>query len=390
MPGSLRAGRIAGIRIEIHGSWLIVLALLTVSLATGWLPYALPNYTAGTYWPAGFVAAVLLFVSVLAHELGHSLVARARHLPVRSITLFIFGGVSNLEQEPPTAAIELQVAVAGPAVSALIAAVAWPLGLALTSRSDVAGTVLVYLGIANFLLAVINLVPALPLDGGRILRAGLWTLTNDPRRATRWASRAGQVFALLFILGGIWEVFHGRVLGGAWTGFIGLFLMNAARGADAQAVLETLLRGVAVRDIMNPDPATVPATITLREVMDGYLAEDGLHAAPVVRSGQFLGLVTLSDVRRVPEDQWDETLAGHIMIPLERVFAVAPDDAVGEALALMNAAHMNQFPVVQGWRLAGMFGHDTIARYLTARRGVSKREAEQRIAGVVESLPRAG
>lgn len=389
MPGSLRAGRIAGIRIEIHVSWVILLALLTVSLATGWFPYALPNHTTGTYWAAGVVAAVLLFVSVLAHELGHSLVARARHLPVRSITLFVFGGVSNLEQEPPTAATEFQVALVGPAVSAILGAITWPIGLAVIPHADVAGTILVYLGLANLLLAVFNLIPAFPLDGGRVLRAAFWALTSDPRRATRWASRIGQAIALLFILGGLWEVFHGRILGGAWTGFIGLFLMNAARGADAQAVLESMLRGVAVQDVMNPEPLSVPATMTVREVLDGPLAAEGAHAAPVVRAGQFLGLVTLSDARKVPEEQWDETLVGHVMIPLERVFAVAPEDSVGEALSLMNAVHVDQFPVVQGWRLAGMLGRETVARYLTVRRGLPKSEAEQRIAGAVESLPRA-
>ena len=390
MFGSLRAGQIAGIRIELHVSWLILLALLTGSLATGWFPSALPDHTTGTYWIAGFVAALLLFVSVLAHELGHSLVARAHHLPVRSVTLFVFGGVSNLEQEPPTAGIEFQVAVAGPAVNALLAAIAWPLGAALTPRSDVAGTVLVYLGIANFLLAAFNLIPAFPLDGGRILRAVLWALTSSPRRATRWASLVGQGFALLFILAGVWAVFHGRVLAGAWTGFVGLYLLNAARNADAQVALETLLRGVAVQDVMNPAPTTVSATITLRELMAEHLTGEGPHAAPVTRSGQFLGLVTRSDVRNVPEDQWDDILVGHVMIPLERVFAVAPEEPVSEALTLMNAAHVNWFPVVEGWRLAGMLGRETVARYLAARRGLPESEAAHRIADPVESLPRAG
>lgn len=388
MSWSLRAGRIAGIRIEIHVSWLILLALLTASLATGWFPYALPGRSGAAYWLAGVIAALLLFGSVLAHEFGHSLVARAHHLPVHSITFFVFGGVSNLEQDPPTARTEFQVAVVGPAVSAALAALAWPIGLALAPRSDIAGAVLVYLGIANFLLAVFNLIPAFPLDGGRILRAGLWALTGNSRRATRLASLTGQAFALLFILAGIWEVFNGRALAGAWTGFIGLFLLNAARNADAQVVLESLLRGVAVQDVMNPSPRTAPATASLRELMDDYLASGSYHAVPVTRAGQFLGLVTRGDVRKVPEEQWDDTLVGHVMIPLERVFAVAPEDPVGETLALMNAVHVNSFPVVQGWRLAGMLSRDTVARYLTARRGLPASEAVQRIAGPVESLPR--
>lgn len=390
MAGSFRIGRIAGIRIEIHLSWLIILALLTGSLATGWFPYVLPGRAIGMYWAIGVAAAMLLFVSVLAHELGHSFVARARHLPVRSITFFVFGGVSNLEQEPPEAATEFQVAVAGPAVSAAIAAMTWPLGLALTSRFAVAGNVLVYLGITNSLLAVFNLIPAFPLDGGRILRALLWSLTGNPRRATRWASRTGQAIALLFILAGLWVALDGHILAGLWIGFTGIFVFHAARSADAQAVLASLLRGVAVRDIMDTTPVTVPATITLHELMGEYLATDGLHAAPVVRSGQFLGLITLGDVRSVPQEQWSETLVGHVMTPLERVFAVTPEDSAGETLDLMNAVHVNQFPVVQHWQLAGMFSRDGVAYYIAQRRGLPKSVAEQRIADPVESLPRAG
>lgn len=389
MPGSLRIGRVAGIRIEIHFSWLIILALLTGSLATGWFPYTLPGRGIGIYWTVAFAAALLLFVSVLAHELGHSLIARARHLPVRSITLFVFGGVSNLEQEPPTARDEFQVAAAGPVVSAAIAAIAWPLGLAIASHSDVTGSILIYLGAANFLLAVFNLVPAFPLDGGRILRAALWSLTDNPRRATRWASLTGQAIALLFVLAGLWMVFDGRVLAGLWTGFTGIFIFHAARSADAQVVLESLLRGVVVQDIMNSAPETVPATITLRELLEEHLSTNGLHAAPVVHAGQFLGLVTCSDVRSVPEAQWDETLVGHVMVPLERVFAVSPEDSVGETLALMNAVHVNQFPVVQGWQLAGMLSREAIARYVAQRQGLPKNIAEQHVAGLVESLPRA-
>lgn len=390
MSWSLRAGRIAGIRLEIHVSWLILLALLIGSLATGWFPYALPGHAAGAYWLAALVAAFLLFVSVLAHELGHALVARVHHLPVHRITFFVFGGVSNLEQEPPSAGVEFQVAAIGPAVSAVLAAIVWPLGLALTPRSDVVGAVLVYLGVANFLLAVFNLIPAFPLDGGRILRAALWAFAGNQRGATRWASRIGQAFAAIFILAGLWEVLHGRILAGVWSGFIGLFLLNAARNADVQIVLETLLRGLAVRDLMDPTPSTVPATATLRTLMDTCLTTDGPHAVPVARAGQFLGLVTRGDVRKVPEEQWNDTLVGHIMIPLERVFAVAPEDPVGETLTLMNAVHVSAFPVVQGWRLAGMLDRNTVARYLTERRGRPASKAVQRIAGPVESLPRAG
>src|SRR5690349_21420749 len=191
MPGSFRIGKIAGIDIDINVSWIIILVLLTVSLATGWFPQLYPGWSSATYWVVGLISALLLFVSVLLHELAHSLVARARGLPVKSITLFIFGGVSNLEQEPQSPGVEFQMAVVGPLASLIIGGLALLVGAFIGRAAPLAVAVIAYLGITNLLLGVFNLIPGFPLDGGRVLRAILWKATGSLQRATRWASLVG-------------------------------------------------------------------------------------------------------------------------------------------------------------------------------------------------------
>ena len=211
MPGSLRIGKIAGIDIYIHVSWIIILVLLTVSLAIGWFPQLYPGQSTATYWIVSLIAALLLFVSVLLHELAHSLVARRRGLPVKNITLFIFGGVSNIEQEPKDPGIEFQVAVVGPLTSILIGVVCFLLQLPLRGTNSPLEEILYYLAVTNILLGVFNLIPAFPLDGGRVLRSIVWRLTGNMRQATRVASLTGQFIAYLFILLGIWLFFAGSI-----------------------------------------------------------------------------------------------------------------------------------------------------------------------------------
>ncbi|MBA3825734.1 MAG: site-2 protease family protein, partial [Ktedonobacterales bacterium] len=252
MAGSFSIGRIAGIRIEVNASWLIILLLLTVSLATSWFPSAIPGMSFGLYLGLGFLAAVLLFVSVLLHELAHSLVARARGLNVSSITLFIFGGVSNLEQEPRTAGAEFQLSIVGPLTSLLIGGVMFAISRVIPSGSHALLALLGYLALTNVLLGVFNLIPGFPLDGGRVLRSIVWGATGNLRTATRVATGVGQVVAYLFIGWGIIQVFGGNLLGGIWTGFIGWFLLNAAQSSNAQSVLQNVFAGVTVGQVMQP------------------------------------------------------------------------------------------------------------------------------------------
>ena len=387
MPGSLHVGTIAGIKIYINYSWLIILVLLTVSLAISWFPFSTPGLATGVYYVLGFIAAILLFVSVLVHELAHSLVARARGLPVKNISLFIFGGVSNIEREPRNPGTEFQMAIVGPIASLVIGVIAWVIGLAIDGSVRPLSAILVYLGVANILLGLFNLIPGFPLDGGRVLRSIIWKVTGSLRTATRWAARVGMVVAFLFILWGIWQVFNGNLLGGIWIGFIGWFLLTASQSANTEMALQSLLRGVRVADVMRPVTVSAPATLSLRQLADGYLLPMGLRAVPVVRDERLVGLVTLAEVRGVPRDRWDETPVSRVMIPLERLHTISPDQSLNEALPMLVSRDVNQAPVVDHGRLVGMLSREMIMRYLEVRRSLGPDEADRRNAAPATSFP---
>src|SRR3989440_3823914 len=316
MPGSLRIFRIAGIDIYINVSWVIILVFLTYALATGEFPAFFPGYSSSTYYLLGFISALLLFVSVLLHELAHSLVARARGLAVNSIVLFIFGGVSNIEQEPQTPGVEFSMAFVGPLTSLVIGALCYGLLFLVRGTHSLIEPILWYLAVANILLGIFNLIPGFPLDGGRVLRSIVWKISGSLRTATRVASIVGQLIAYLFILWGIWHFFAGNVLGGIWIGFIGWFLLTAAQSANSQVMLQSLFRGVTVGRVMNTTPVTVPANISLQKLVYEYFLPQGLRFALVMQADQLAGLITLSDIRHFPQEQWSQVPVGHAMIPL--------------------------------------------------------------------------
>jgi Zn-dependent protease/CBS domain-containing protein len=386
MPGSFRIARIAGINIEANVSWLVVVVLLAFSLAVTWFPSAAPRQSAATYWILGFIAALLLFASVLLHELAHSLVARARGLPVSSITLFIFGGVSNLQQEPQSPGVEFVMAIVGPLTSLVIGAVSLFLGLAIGHNSPLVSATLNYLGIANLLLGVFNLIPGFPLDGGRVLRSILWKATGSMQKATRWASLVGQAVAYLFILWGILQLFTGNFIGGLWIGFIGWFLLQAAQAANSQVMLDSVFKGATVGQLMSPPPATAPANISLQQLVDEYILPLGIRSIPVVQGDQLVGLITLSDIRHVPREQWPQTPVGYAMIPLDRLHAVRPQQGLNEVLPLMAGNDVNQLPVVDNGRLVGMLSRDAILRYVEVRRGLGLEDSRKAL-GPAEPRP---
>jgi Zn-dependent protease len=373
MPGSFRIGRIAGIDIEVNVSWIVILVLLTFSLAVSWFPATVPRQSTLIYWVLGFIAALLLFVSVLLHELAHSLVARARGLPVKRITLFIFGGVSDLEQEPQSPGVEFQIAIVGPLTSLVIGAVTLVAGNLIGPNAPLVAAVLTYLGVTNLLLGVFNLIPGFPLDGGRVLRAIIWRVTGSLRQATRAATLVGQVIAYLFILAGVFLFFRGDFINGLWFGFIGWFLLQAAQAANSQVMLESVFKGVTVGQLMSPPPLTAPANISLQQLVDGYLLPLGARTIPVVRSDdqQLVGLMTLADIRHVPREQWPQTPVGQAMVPLERLHAVRPQQNLNDVLPLMTSRDVNQLPVVDdAGRLVGILSRDAILRYVEIRRGL--------------------
>ncbi|HZO73485.1 MAG TPA: site-2 protease family protein [Ktedonobacteraceae bacterium] len=368
MPGSFRIGSIAGIEIYANFSWLIALVLLTVSIASGWFPRLYPGYPYTTYLLLGLIAALLLFASVLVHELAHSLVARARGMSVKSIVLFIFGGVSNIEQEPQSPGSEFQMAFVGPLTSLIIGALSYGLLLLIGNRPSPIAAILLYLAWANVLLGIFNLIPGFPLDGGRVLRSIIWKVTGNGNRATNITTIVGQIIAYLFILLGIWLFFGGDTLDGIWIGFIGWFLLNAAQSARAQATIDTVFRGVTVAQVMNPNPVTVPANISLQKLVDEYFLPQGLRSALVMQGDLLAGLITLSDIRHVPREEWTQKPVGHVMVPLEKLHLITPQQSLKEVLPLMISQDVNQLPVVQDGRLLGVVSRDAVLRSLEIRR----------------------
>lgn len=370
MLGSIRLFRIAGIDIDVNVSWIIIVVLLTWSLAIGWFPALYPGWSTATYWLVSLLAALLLFASVLLHELAHSLVARARGLSVKSITLFIFGGVSNIEQEPESPGVEFQMAFVGPLVSILLGAIFFLLLLPLRGVNSPLAAIIGYLALMNIVLGIFNLIPGFPLDGGRVLRSIIWKANGNLQRATRATTLVGQIIAYLLILWGIWQFFSGNLLGGIWIGFIGWFLLVSAQSANSQAMLQSVFRGVTVAQVMNPAPITVPANISLQKLVDDYFLPRGLHSALVTQADQLAGLITLGDIRHVPREQWGQVPVGHSMIPLERLHVVFPQQNLNDVLPLMVGQDINQLPVVQDGRLVGVLSRDAIMRYLEVRRGL--------------------
>lgn len=375
MSGSIHVGKIAGISIDINWSWLIILVLLTVSLATGWFPVIYRGWSPAVYWIAGLIAAILLFVSVLVHELAHSLMARSRGVPVKSITLFIFGGVSNIEREPPNAGTEFLIAIVGPLTSIVIGIIAFILGALLLPVSTFLAAILSYLGVANLLLGVFNLIPGFPLDGGRVLRSIIWGITGSLKTATRWATRIGEVIAVVFILFGVFEMFFvgGGFLNGIWFAFIGWFLWQAARTANTQVMLQSLLKGVTVADVMNRTPVTVPGDITVHQFVDDYVLNHGVRSAMVIENGALRGLVTLADLRQIPQNQWTQERVAQAMVPVQRLHVVSPTQSLNDVLPLMAQNDVNQVPVVQNGQIVGIVTRDRIMRYIEVRREIGSR-----------------
>ena len=370
MPGSLRLGNIAGINIYAHLSWLIILVLLTWSLANDWFAQLFSGWSTATYWIVAFVSTLLLFICVLAHELAHALIAQRSGLTVKHITLFIFGGVAHIEEEMQRPGVEFRVALAGPIASFLLATLAFLLAWPLRGSNTAAEAVLDYLAVTNFLLGAFNLIPGFPLDGGRILRSIIWKMTGNFKKSTRIASFVGQAGGYLFILLGIVAFFTGNFFNGLWVAFIGWFLLSAAQTANSQVELQSTFRGVSVAQVMNTRPLTVPANISLQKLVEEYFLPLGLRSAPVTWGDYLAGLISLSDFARVARERWPYTPVGHVMRLLDQVTTATPAQPLLEVLHVMGTQNINQVPVVEDGRLVGLVSREEIIRYLQVRQSV--------------------
>jgi len=356
-------GRMFGIPVGLDYSWFLVFILFTWMLAVGYFPLKYSDWPPYLYWVTGAATTIMLFVSVLLHEFGHSLMARHYRLKVRSITLFIFGGVSEITTEPPNAKVEFWVALAGPLVSFALAGLFFVLEPLAAGKEPVLA-VFQYLALINFVLAVFNLVPGFPLDGGRVFRALVWARTKDFRRATATAGNAGRFFGYFFIMIGVWFLLLGDLFDGLWIAFIGWFLESAAVGQIQQQRIQTLLSGHRVSEAMSRHYAAIDAATPLEEVVHTHILGGGQRALIVERGGQIVGLLTLDRIKHVPREAWPETAAAEAMIPLDDLRTTRPDAELWSALQEMDRDGVNQLPVLEDGRLVGLLSRDDVINYL--------------------------
>jgi Zn-dependent protease/CBS domain-containing protein len=347
MSGGTRIARIAGIEIAVHASWLIVFFLVTYSLALS-LPRQFPFWSSSIYWIVAAGISLLFFASVLAHELSHALVARRFGLRVTSITLFIFGGAAHLEDEPRRPRDEALIAAAGPASSVLIGLIFLAIDGAF-AQPQVQAT-FGWLGFINVSLGLFNLLPGFPMDGGRILRALLWRMRGDRFAATRNAALVGRAFGYILIVGGVFLALQrGSLFGGLWIALIGWFITTAAEAASAQMSVERSLHGVTVRDVMEADPPSVGPNETVAELVNERMLR-GEHRSFLVRhaDGGLAGIVTLSDVRRLPSDRWADARVTDVMTRFADLATVEAELPVDRAMQILQQREVGQLPVVEG------------------------------------------
>jgi Zn-dependent protease len=381
----LRLGRLAGIDIHADPSLLVILFLITLGLAAGLFPAWHPEWSLALRWLAAFAGALLFFGSILAHELAHAVVARRKGIGVSRITLFLFGGLAHMEHEPPSWRSELLMALAGPVASFALGGAFIGLGALMVPEVDlgvrgplvalrgagVLATILLWLGPVNLMLGLFNMVPGFPLDGGRVLRAIVWGVTGNLREATRWASLGGRAFAWLLMGSGIAMGLGLRVpffgtgfLNGLWLILIGWFLNNAALMGYRQVVLREALESVPVSRLMRTRLVGASPHMLVSTLVDQHLMSSGQRSFPVEEDGRFVGLVCLKDLYRLPRQAWDRVTVGEVMVGLDRLAMVAPEDAATEALAVLDKREVNQLPVVDQGRFAGLVRREDVLRWL--------------------------
>lgn len=368
--------RLLGFKVKIDVSWLVIALLVTWSLARGYFPYRYGDLPKAIYWFMGVLGAAGLFASIVFHEFSHSLVARRYGLPMKGITLFIFGGVAEMSEEPRSAKTEFMMAIAGPASSIVLGTVFYLLYVAAGSLelSVPAAAITRYLAFVNWLVAGFNLLPAFPLDGGRVLRSALWKWKDDLRWATRTASQAGSFFGILLMTLGVLNVFTGNPVGGVWYFMIGMFLRYAARMSYQQVLTRKALEGELVRRFMAKEPVTVPPDIPLRELVEDYVYKFHFKMFPVAKDGKLLGCIRVSEMKKVPRDEWHTRTVGELVSKCSADNSVSPDqDAVG-ALAKMRRTGTSRLMVVEGDRLVGVITLRDILGFLSLKLDLDKED----------------
>jgi len=371
MQAQIKLGRVAGILVGLHYSWFIIALLITLSLAA---QFSLrnPDWSDGLRWGLAITTAVLFFAAIVAHELSHALVAKSRGLPVRSITLFALGGVAQIEKEATDAKTEFWMGIVGPITSLVIGVIC--LGIAIAMGWTPPGfparplpAMFMWLGYINITLAIFNMIPGFPLDGGRVLRAVVWWITGDAKRATTIAARVGQLVAFGFIVLGVFRFFGGAGFGGLWIAFIGWFLLSASRESQAQVAITEGLKGVRVADVMSRDYPTVDGYSNLQTFVEEHLVRTGRRCFVVTVNGRPEGMITPNEITEVPRARWPYTTIADVMRPLDQVRTVGPDTPVTEVLEVMAREDLNQLPVATDGQLAGVVSRAHVLQLLQTR-----------------------
>jgi len=371
MNANIKLGKIIGIPIGIHSSWFLIFGLMTLSLATAYFPAQNPDFPITSNLILGLLASLLLFGSVLAHELGHAFIAVRNKIPVRRITLFIFGGVAQIEKEPSSPGEEFRIAIAGPIVSLGLAGIFWGISL-FDQFLPFLATATLWLARTNLILAIFNLVPGFPLDGGRVLRALVWRLTGNLSRATRIASLSGQLVAFGFMgYGLVSALMTGNLLGGLWLVFIGWYLRSAAIANQEQSAIQQILQGVTVDQVMSKDVYYVPSLISLKQLVDDYIIQQGKKHFVVSDVQNSLGFITVDDIRGITQNQWPYLTTGQVMIPIERLKSLSPDTELGEALKWIQTYGSGTIPVVDQNDVVGTLSIQDVMRFIQLRKQFS-------------------
>jgi Zn-dependent protease/CBS domain-containing protein len=374
MNRSIYIGTIFGIPIKVNYSWFIVFFLVTWTLAQDYFPSVLPSSPTLSYWLISIVASLLLFATLLAHELSHSVIAIKNGLPIRGITLFVFGGVAQMSREPQSPEVEFKMAAAGPLCSFGLSLIFYIFAIFLNRLHCplIIVKLFDYLSFINLAVAIFNLIPGFPLDGGRILRAAIWSIMGDVKKATRVASTFGKMFAYFIMALGFFYLFYGVILSGIWLIFIGFFLQEAASTSYQQVALKNDLSGYKVRDIMAKDIISVSADISLLSLVDDYFFRFRFTSFPVTAGEDIVeGIVTIHSVKDIPKELWPETKVGQIMIPIDRSLVISADADAYEAMTMMAGNKSGRLMVISGGKLIGMISQRDILRLFEVKEDLS-------------------
>jgi Zn-dependent protease/CBS domain-containing protein len=367
LDGSIRIGRLFGFDIGIHWSWILIFFIVTLIFADGVLPEFYEEWTDGQRWIVGAGISIVFFCSILLHEMSHSIVARGYGLPVTSITLFVFGGVSNLGKEPASAKQEFWISIVGPLTSFGMAGL-FALGfLVLIPFDDGAAGVSLQLAVINLAIGVFNLVPGFPLDGGRVLRSIVWWRNGNLLQATRIASMGGQVVSFLMMGLGVFAFFFASWFTGIWLFLIGNFLRGASQASYQSLFVQTMLRGVPATRLARRDYIALSPEVTIKELVDDYVLDGKGRCFPVLAGEELLGLITLTDVRQVAKDDWWRVTVYRAMTPFDKLKTVKQGDDLQTVLEVMALNDVNQVPLVDGRVLAGLIHRADIVRFLQVR-----------------------